>query len=311
MHDKNNGAPVGRRRLSTLPVCGAVLLSMLYFAGCGGQNSPAVEGYRGQLSQAATTQTVLPAATQPTASNQTPPATGTLSGHRETATAAITALASGAGTAGTATPPVEGTETPRPTPAGTPPDPMSRLNIYGYFSSANTLVRSDVLQVNGAGPGLALYTLTGSTAVITGENKSNINVLLYDPTYREWNLTWASQPISGTASPVLSANQHDIGGLNGSDLLHTGAPIFILRTTANDGRAHMQLFRWNAQAKKGEPLKSATTGGGAERDTFDADLDLNVADLNDDGVYEVVADNSNGVQVWKWDGQKYAPQEQR
>lgn len=308
MSDKNYGAPMKHRRLSILPVCGVVLLSIICFAGCDGQSSPAVEGYRGQLSQAATTQTVLPAATQPTTAGQAPSATGTLSGPRETATAAITALASGAGTA---TPPVEGTQAPLPTPEGTPPDPLSRLNIYEFFSSANTLVRNDLLQVSGAGPGLALYTLTGSTAVLTSENKSNINVLLYDPTYREWNLTWASQPVSGTASPVLSTNQRDIGGLNGGDLLHTGAPVFILRTTTNDGRAHMQLFRWNAQAKKGELLKLVPTADGTELDTFDADLDLNVADLNDDGVYEVVGDNSNGVQVWKWDGQKYTPQEQR
>lgn len=183
--------------------------------------------------------------------------------------------------------------------------------MYEFFNSANILVRRDVIQLDGTGAGEVLYTLAGSPSVITGENKSNINVLTYDPTYREWNLTWGSQPISGTASPLLSANQRNLGGLNGGDLLRTGAPVFILRTTTKDGRAHMQLIRWNAAARKGDVLSVTPAGGGAERDTFEADLDLNVADINDDGVYEVVADNTNGVQVWKWDGQKYVPQEQR
>lgn len=296
-----------RCRLSRLIAFGALLLSAIIFAGCGGQSSPVVGGYGSQLAQTLSptaqtaqpiTQTVLPAATSVLPVN---------------ATAGITATGTISDTAGgTATSTsIAGTPTPRPIPTGTPPDPMDQLNIYEYFSSANTLVRQDVIQLDGTGPNEVLYTLTGPDTVITGENRSNINVLTYDPTYREWNFTWSSQAISGTASPLLSANQRNLGGLNGGDLLRSGAPIFILRTTTMDGRAHLQLIRWNASAKTGEALKVAPAGGGAERDTFDADLDLNVADLNDDGVYEVVGDNSSGVQVWKWDGQKYVPQEQR
>ncbi|MDQ3703772.1 MAG: hypothetical protein M3437_00855, partial [Chloroflexota bacterium] len=56
-------------------------------------------------------------------------------------------------------------------------------------------------------------------------------------------------------------------------------------------------------------LRMVPVGGGAEQNAaFTADLDLNVADLDDDGIYEVVADNVAGVQVWKWDGQKYVPE---
>ncbi len=300
MQTSSNKALMTHRGLSILVACGAVLLSAIFFAGCGGQSSQATADYGSQLAQTqpSTTQTVLPVATQATSG-------------RPTATIAATGTVSQSGAGATTPTSAEDTPAPRPIPSGTPPDPMSVLNVYQYFSSANTLVRRDNIQLNGTGPDEVLYTLTGSTAVLTSENKSNINVLMYDSTYREWNLAWSSQPVSGTASPLLSANQRDLGGLNGGDLLHTGAPIFILRTTTTDGLAHLQLIRWNASAKKGEVLHVAPAGGGAERDTFDADLDLNVADLNDDGVYEVVGDNSNGVQVWKWDGQKYAPQEQR
>jgi hypothetical protein len=53
-------------------------------------------------------------------------------------------------------------------------------------------------------------------------------------------------------------------------------------------------------------------GGGPEQDAiFDADLDVNVADLDDDLKWEVIADNESGVQIWRWDGSKYVPVEAR
>jgi hypothetical protein len=207
---------------------------------------------------------------------------------------------------------VEGTPTPRPIPTGEPPDPESRLNIYQFYQTNNTLVRRDLVQLDGSGANEVLFTLTGPDPVITGEFRSNINVLTYDPTYREWSSAWASEPVSGTATPLLSVAQAELGGLNGRDLLRTGAPIFMVRTTTQDSRAHLYLYRWDAVGKKADWLKMVPTGGGAEKNaTFDADLDLNVADLDDDGIYEVVADNVAGVQVWKWDGQKFAPEVER
>jgi hypothetical protein len=166
-----------------------------------------------------------------------------------------------------------------------------------------------MMQLDGTGPNEVLYSLTGPDPVFTSEFRSNINVLTYDPVYREWLPLWSSVPVSGTGTPLLSAAQAELGGLNGGDLLRTGAPIFIVRTTTSDGRAHLVLYRWDAAGSKGDPLKMVPVGEGAEQDAaFTADLDLNVADLDDDGVYEVVADNVAGVQVWKWDGQKYVPE---
>jgi hypothetical protein len=69
------------------------------------------------------------------------------------------------------------------------------------------------------------------------------------------------------------------------------------------------MWRWDARARQGVPLQMTTTAGGPARNAdFEADLDVNVSDLDNDGVYEVVADNISGVQTWKWDGSKYAPE---
>jgi hypothetical protein len=204
---------------------------------------------------------------------------------------------------------VEGTPTPRPIPTGEPPDPESRLNIYQFYQTNNILVRRDFVQLDGNGADEVLYTLTGPDPVITGEFRSNLNVLTYDATYREWTYTGSSEPVSGTAIPLLSVAQSEIGGLNGRDLLRTGTPTLMLRTTTADNRAHLYLYHWDASGKRADPLRMVPVGGGAEQNAaFSADLDLNVADLDDDGIYEVVADNVAGVQVWKWDGQKFLPE---
>lgn len=312
MQMQQNMVPAMRRRVGIFLTLGVLLLGTTFAIGCGGQ-SDATHG--SSLAQATDqppgTQTVLPAV-----AGVTTPTTGTTA---ETIATATATTASGTVTATgtlTLTVPVTptatvvaGTPTPRPIPTGEPPDPESRLNIYQFYETNNTLVRRDMVQLDGKGAVETLYTLTGPDPVITGEFRSNINVLTYDETYREWNAAWSSDPVSGTASPLLSVAQKEIGGLNGDDLLRTGSPIFLIRTTTMDGRAHLYLYRWDATGKKADPIKMVPAGGGAEQNAgFVADLDLNMADLDDDGIYEVVADNVAGVQVWKWDGQKYVPE---
>src|SRR5205823_3651227 len=101
-------------------------------------------------------------------------------------------------------------------------------------------------------------------------------------------------------------------GYNGGKLLRTNDPILLLRTTTLNSHAHLYMWRWDAASHKGERLKMVPVGGGSERNTdFEADLDVTVADLDGDGIYEVVADNVSGVQTWKWDGSKYAPEGKR
>lgn len=314
MQIQHNLVPLVRRRVGILLTTGALLLGTTFAIGCAGQNSDGAlgSGLAQATNQPAATQTVLPAATGATGT-MTPAATEATTATTTTGAGAVTVTATEAVTLTVPISPtatvVEGTPTPRPLPTGEPPDPESRLNMYEFYRTNNILVRRDMVQLDGTGANEVLYTLTGPDPVITGEFRSNINVLTYDPTYWEWKATWSSDPISGTATPLLSAAQSEIGGLNGGDLLRAGAPIFIIRSTTADGRAHLHLYRWDAAGQKADPLRMLPVGGGAEQDAaFVADLDLNMADLDDDGVHEVVADNVAGVQVWKWDGQKFVPE---
>lgn len=214
---------------------------------------------------------------------------------------------------GATQPAAEGSPTPRPTPEGEPPaDPFSLLNFVNFNTSAVTLVKQDRVDLDGVAPDESLLTVTGPGPSITSEVESLIAVLAYDPTYREWNQIWVSTPISGTASPLPSASSVTPLGSNGKDMVRGGSPILLLRTTKTDNQAQLGMWRWNAEKRQGEPLRMLPAGGGAEGNAlFSADLDLNVIDLDDDGAFEVIADNLAGVQLWRWDGSRYVPGEVR
>jgi hypothetical protein len=199
-----------------------------------------------------------------------------------------------------------GTPTVRPTPSGPPPTPENVLNVFNFFPSEDTLVKRDLLNLDGDDMPEVLFTITEPGITITEETASALRVLDYDPTYREWKPVWVSEPITGTASPLPAANRAD--GYNGGDLLRTGAHIFLARTSTLDGHAHLYMWQWDASKQTATRLKMAPPGGGPERDSFEGELDVQVADLDNDSVYEVVADNLASVQVWKWDGSKYAPE---
>ena len=233
-------------------------------------------------------------------------ATATASAAQQAASPTVqTTPTANSSTAATGTPEVSG---PAPTPTGAPPaDPLTLLNVFKYLISPQVVVKRDMLQLDKDSVPEALITVSEPSDVITQETNTVLQVLDYDPAYREWNIPWDSDIITGTASPLPGANRAD--GLNGGDLLRTGDPILMARTTTRDGRAHLYMWRWDTQAARGVgvPIKMLPKEGAPEQQAFDADLDVKVADLDNDGVYEVVADNVSGVVVWKWDGTRYAP----
>jgi len=258
-------------------------------AGC---SSPAAA----PAAQAATATASAPATILPAV---TAPAAGSTPKVPVTATIPLTSTA------------VAGTPAPRFTPTGVPPsDPTTLLNVFEIVPSGNVVAKRDFLPLDGGQVPNVLVTMTSDrydiALPITQESASGLAVMTYDPQYRQWNPTWVSDPISGTARPLPASNQP--GGTNGGDLLHDGSHVLELRTTTVDGAAHLQLFRYDSKAHQATVLKMVPAAGAPEKDAvFDADLDVNVTDLNDDGVYEVVADNVAGVKTWSWDGSKYVP----
>ncbi len=283
----------GRGAAATLAL---LALTLIPLAGCSPQ-SMAQSATATSNAQATQVANPSPTVISPTLSiTPTAEAQATLS---ITATASITAT-------GVVTAP--GTPTPLPTPTGEPPDPLSVLNIFQFFSPNDTLVARDPVNLDGTGADEVLYTIAGRQSFITDttEIRSGIGVLTYDATYRQWIPIWASPPLSGTTSPLPSANRKEAGGYNGGNLLGNGEAVMLARTTTLDGKAHLYLWRWNKEKGEGEPLKMAAPGGAGDADAlFDADLDANVADVDDDGIYEVVLDNVAGVQIWKWDGTRF------
>lgn len=283
---------LGRGRfLRAIPLLCALIVLLPLPAGC---SSPPAAPPAQASTATAVPATVLPAVTAPPA-GLTPTAPSS----------AITSTL----TAAPATP--AGTPTPRPTPSGpAPADPKDVLNVFDVVTPGNLVAKRDFLPLDGGKVDNVLVTITaarlGADQPLTDEATSAIGIMTYDPTYYEWNLTWQSVPISGTARPLPGADQ--IGGTNGADLLRTGSPILELRTTTLDGAAHLELFSYDRKTHSAAPLKMVPQLGAAETDAiFAGDLDVNVADLNDDGVHEVVADNVAGVNTWRWDGSKFVP----
>jgi hypothetical protein len=181
------------------------------------------------------------------------------------------------------------------------------------MGTTNVLVKRDALTLGKSGVPDMLMTLTGPDEVITGAAKSAIAVIAYDPTYREWNLAWQSEPRPGTAGPLPAANRGDGYSYNGGDILRLGKPVLALRTTSNaDNRAHLFMWSYDPASKRGAPIKMVPASGGAPVDgDFSGDLDVKLADLDNDGIYEVIADNLASVQTWKWDGEKFKPEARR
>ncbi len=227
-----------------------------------------------------------------------------------TATATAGAKASPSATTPTIETATDATAQPAITPTGAPPDPVSLFGVFRFVKAPQMLVKRDDVQLdNDETPEMLLTISQPSTTenLITDEVNSLVTVIDYDTNQRQWNQVWVSDVVSGTASPLPAANRAD--GYNGGKLLHTSAPILLLRTTTLNGHAHLYAWRWDTANHKGERLKMAPQGGGSELNAdFQADLDVTIADLDGDGVYEVVADNVSGVQTWKWDGSKYAPE---
>ena len=283
MHKKESG---GSRARSGVVLLTAFVLLVPLFSGC---SSPR-DSVQAQ-----------PVEGSPTALNSTPsPASSTADVPSvQTPTVASTGT-------------VTGTSEVRPTPAGTPPPAINSLNIFRFMPIGKTLVKRDRVQLDapgeGAGEDEVLLTITGPSETVTGTQDSGIGVLTYDTVYREWNFTWSSEVVSGTASPLLNIGQKDIGGFNGGDLLRLGDPILVVRTTLEDGRAQLHLWRWNRQSHTGSLIKKVSGTPSGNDTTFEADLDINLIDTDDDGIYEVVADNLAGIEIWKWDGNNFAVQ---
>jgi hypothetical protein len=258
-----------------------------------------------------TAQTALPAVTVGPTIQATTEATTTVA--VEPTTAAVPPVTSTETITATATP--AGTPTPRPTPTGPPfEEPLLLYSPFEFIIPGNVLARSDILQLDGEGTEEGLLTITesrlGLTRPVTEEVASALGVVTYDPVYREWVLTWQSDALPGVARPLPDVELP--GGYNGGDLLRDGSTILALRTTTLDGKAHLFVYRYDRQARTAAPLKMVLAEGAAETDAhFEADLDVNVADLDDDGVYEVIADNVAGVLTWRWDGSRFVPREAR
>jgi hypothetical protein len=179
---------------------------------------------------------------------------------------------------------------------------MSQLGLLAFINSEDDLVKRDLLDLNGDGKlHEVLFTISGNRVPITAEITSRVAVVTYDEVYRTWSLSWFSEAITGTAHPLPAANRSGAGGYNGGNILGTGSAILAARTTSRDGRAHLTLLSWDPVAREGVPLKMTDKSGTEKDAVFSADLDLNLADLDEDGIYEVVADNVAGVQVWRWD----------
>ena len=235
-----------------------------------------------------------------------------------TVTATTSAVAPTVGAeAATATPtlpPAAGlTATPPITATATPADPLSLLNPFDFLPLGGQLVKQAPVSLRGDTPLERLLTVSYLQTETTTQGQvvtPTVSLLIavgFDSSAQDWSPLWQTVPIVGTAQilPDTSGPAEGSRTYQGGDLLRTGQPILLLRTTeagATPGglpSVSLRLWAWTGQGTV--PLRMVGPDGQDHDAVFTGSSDVQTADLDDDGVIEILVDNGPSTTVYRWD----------
>jgi hypothetical protein len=204
------------------------------------------------------------------------------------------------------------TPTPEGTVNATPvvTDPFQVLDVFN-LPQGERLVKKSILDLGGGDPKEVLLTIssqqtqTNTVGVVETTTVSSLAVLRYDPAGSEWKTQWQSTPVPGMASVLPDTIGETNRIYQGGDLLRTGQPILLLRTyepatKTIPGAEHLHLWAWTGDTAV--PVRMIAAGEASERDAdFSGTSDVQTADLDDDGVIEIIADSGAHTDIYRWD----------
>ncbi len=196
-------------------------------------------------------------------------------------------------------------------------DPFALLNIFDFVPEDGALVSESILNVGGDATNEVLLTAnvtrpqTTTLGTTITPTVGALAVLRYDATNSRWHVQWetgaASVPGAATELPDTfpgSSRRYQAG-----DLLRTGQPILLLRTVDPPApprllpAVHLRLWAWTGDAAV--PVQMAGPDGNPGPADFVGSSDVQLADLDDDGVMEVIVDSGAHTTVYRWDKDRF------
>jgi hypothetical protein len=201
------------------------------------------------------------------------------------------------------------------TASGTPTetvDPFTLLHPFDFVPDGGELVKESVTDLGGGDPLEAMLTMsitgpqTDTTGTVVTTTVSTLEVLRYDKSSGEWKILWEPNPaVSGQAIALPDIRGTSADRYQAGDLLRTGQPILLLRTQAAGATpaapptVTLRLWAWTGDTAV--PLRMTTSDGQQQEAVFTGTSDVQTADLDDDGVIEVIVDSGPATTIYRWD----------
>ena len=212
---------------------------------------------------------------------------------------------------------VTATATVTSTDVATQTDPFSVLNVFDLLPGGGTLVKQSVLNLRGDETNEVLLAAdvtraqTNTVGVVETTTIGTMAVLNYSREQGEWLVQWQTEAASppGAVQALPDTLGDATRRYQGGDLLRTGQPIFLLRTyeapTAPDAppTIHLRLWAWTGDTAA--PLRMTGADGTTGEAHFTATSDVQTADLDDDGVIEVIVDSGPASTIYRWETDRF------
>jgi hypothetical protein len=201
------------------------------------------------------------------------------------------------------------------TASGTPTasvDPLNLFHPFDYVPEGGELVKESVTELGGGDPREALLTMsittpeTDTTGTVVTPTVSTLVALRYDKSSGEWRVLWQPEPdVPGQAIALPETRGPGADRYQAGDLLRTGQPILLLRTqepgATPDAPPTVTLRLWVWTGDTATALQMTTPDGKQQDAVFTGTSDVQTADLDDDGVIEVIVDSGPASTIYRWD----------
>jgi hypothetical protein len=147
---------------------------------------------------------------------------------------------------------------------------------------------------------------TDTTGTLITPTVSTLKVLRYTKSSGEWQVLWQPQPdVPGQAIALPETRGISPDRYQAGDLLRTGQPILLLRTqepgATPDAPPVVSLRLWAWTGDTAVPLQMTTPDGKQQPAVFTGTSDAQTADLDDDGVIEIIVDSGPTATIYRWD----------
>ncbi len=189
-------------------------------------------------------------------------------------------------------------------------DPLQLFHPFDFVPEGGVLIKESVTELGGGTPPEGLLTMsitapqTNTNGIVETTTVSSLRVLRYDK--GDWTVLWQPQPdVPGQAIALPETRGTSPDRYQAGDLLRTGQPILLLRTqqagpTPTDPPT-VTLHLWAWTGDTAIPLQMATADGKVRDAVFTGTSDVQTADLDDDGVIEVIVDSGPTTTIYRWD----------